>query len=350
VKGYFIQEKLQFISMAAGQIFNSKHIHKGKIMNTIIIGGTGFLGYYAGRELLGRGHAVTALGLAGEIKDEAYLRQVQVILQNIETAKDDELLAHFRGKEALVYSTGADDRLTPKRPAYPFFYHHNVEVTTRVLNLAKRAGIKRVVVLGSYFVHFARIWPEMKLSEHHPYIRSRIEQEKACFELATDGFDVMFIELPYIFGGMAGRKPLWVPLVNMARSGTVYFCTGGTNCVSVRSVSEAIAGAVERGQSGQAYLVGDENLTWEQMFQGFGRGLGRPVKVVSLPKVALQMVMFFFHVSDWLQGRERGLDPLSFTHLQSANTFFDAQVSQQALGYSRGSLEQAFKDTVEACQ
>ena len=59
--------------------------------------------------------------------------------------------------------------------------------------------------------------------------------------------------------------------------------------------------------------------------------------------------MFFMFVSRWLKGVESGLDPLSYVKVQTANTFFDPTPSQQALGYSRGGLEQAFKDTVEAC-
>jgi nucleoside-diphosphate-sugar epimerase len=187
------------------------------------------------------------------------------------------------------------------------------------------------------------------MTEKHPYIRSRMEQEKVCFSLSSGDFEVMVLELPYIFGSMGGRVPLWKPLVDMARSGSVYFCGGGTNCISVKSVAEAIVGAAERGRGGEAYLVGDENLTWEQMFRGFGRGLGMDIKFIALPKIALQAVMAFIFISRWIKGTESGLDPLSYVNIQSANTFFDPTPAQQALGYSRGGLEQAFKDTVEAC-
>lgn len=319
-------------------------------MNVVIIGGTGFLGYHAARELIRREHQITALGLPPLPEDEQYARQVRIVTLNIEKASDNELLEQFSGQDALVFAAGLDDRVTPRRPAYPAFYHVNVEVTSRILGLAKRAGIERAVVLGSYFAHFNRQWPEMKLAEKHPYIRSRVEQEKACFAMSGPGFEVMVLELPYIFGSMKGRKPLWVPLVKMVRSsGTVYFCAGGTNCVSVQSVAEAIAGAVEKGRGGEAYLVGDENLSWEQMFQGFARPLGKTIKFVTLPAYALSMVMFFMFVSRWLKGKESGLDPLSYVKVQTANTFFDPTPSRQALGYSRGGLEQAFEDTVEAC-
>lgn len=318
-------------------------------MKTLIIGGTGFLGYHAGLEFLRRGHHVTVLGLPPLPSDEGYLNQVRLITLNIEAAPDAELLDVFGGQDALVFAAGIDDRVNPKKPAYPFFHHHNVEVTGRILKLAKQAGIKRAVVLGSYFVHFNRIWTELKMAEKHPYIRSRVEQEQVCFSLSSGNFEVMVLELPYIFGRMEGRVPMWKPLVEMARSGSVYFCTGGTNCVSVKNVAEAIVGAAEQGRGGEAYLVGDENLTWEQMFQGFGRGLGRHVKVNILPKIALQLFMLSMFIGRWVRGVEGGLDLLSYVNIQAANTFFDPEPARQALGYTRGGLEQAFKDTVEAC-
>ncbi len=315
-------------------------------MKVVIVGGTGFLGYHAARELLHRGHQVTAIGLPPLPQDDSFAEQVRIVTKNIDSAPENELRDLFDGQDALVFAAGVDDRVNPPKPAYPFFHHANVEVTNKVLNLAKQAGIKRVVVLGSYFAHFNRVWPEMKLAEQHPYIRSRMEQEQACFALSAPEFEVMVLELPYIFGSMTGRKPLWVPLVNMVRSSkTVYFSAGGTNCVSVKSV----AGAVEKGQGGQAYVVGDENLSWEQMFQGFARALGKEVQVVTLPNFVVTTFMFFMFVYHWLKGIESGLDTVSYVKVQTANTFFDLTPAQMALGNSRGGLEQAFKDTVEAC-
>ena len=318
-------------------------------MKAIIVGGTGFLGYYAGLEFLRCGHTVTALGLPPLPLDEGYLKNIRFLELNFETAADSEILNVFDGQEALVFAAGADDRITPKKPAYPFFHYHNVEVVERILRLAKEAGIKRAVVLGSYFVHFNRIWSERKLAEHHPYIRSRVEQEEICLGLSSDIFKVIILELPYIFGGMKGRTPLWQPLVAMARTGTAYFCSGGTNCISIKSVAEAIVGAAEKGAEGEAYLVGDENLTWEQMFKGFGYGLGKNVKVITLPKFMLQAVMLGIALRRWFKGLEGGLNSLQYVDVQTENTFFDPTPSQLALGYSRGNLEQAFKDTVDAC-
>jgi hypothetical protein len=42
-------------------------------------------------------------------------------------------------------------------------------------------------------------------------------------------------------------------------------------------MSEAIAGALERGVGGRAYLVGDENLSWKDYLEMYFVAAGNPV-------------------------------------------------------------------------
>jgi hypothetical protein len=50
-----------------------------------------------------------------------------------------------------------------------------------------------------------------------------------------------------------------------------------------------------------------------------------------------------------LQGRESGLEGVSFVKLQTAKTYFDPSPSREALGYGKGGLKKAFVETVRAC-
>ena len=71
---------------------------------------------------------------------------------------------------------------------------------------------------GSFFSYFAKEWPQMRLTEYHPYRRSRIDQEKMAPSYARPDFDVAILELPYIFGTQPGRKPVWLFLAENIRS------------------------------------------------------------------------------------------------------------------------------------
>jgi dihydroflavonol-4-reductase len=50
---------------------------------------------------------------------------------------------------------------------------------------------------------------------------------------------------------------------------------GGVNFISTRSLSEAVEAALLRGEAGEAYLVGDENLRFGDYFGAFFRAAGR---------------------------------------------------------------------------
>jgi dihydroflavonol-4-reductase len=316
----------------------------------IVVGGTGFLGYHAIQEFIKNGWGVTALGLPPAPPSNLFPPTVNVVLKNMDTLSDEELLALLRGHDALVFAAGLDDRYTPKKPAYPKFHHANVEVPVRLLTLAKDAGIKRAVVLGSYFAYFNRLWPDLKLAERHPYICSRVEQEKAVTSIP--GMDVNVLELPYIFGSMPvrGWKPLWTPLVKYIRSmKTIFYMKGGTACITAEMVGQAVYGAVERGHASACYPIGGENLTWAEMLTRLAAADGRQVRVVTLPTFLIKLGLMAVWLVDKLKGKESGLDYLYFASLQTANTFLDPEPSSRALGYDPGGLDEAFRKTVEAC-
>jgi dihydroflavonol-4-reductase len=319
-------------------------------MQVLVIGGTGFIGYPAVLELLRRGHRVTALALRQPASQQPLPPQVKLILADIDKFSDEELGQLFRGHDGLVFAAGADDRVTPRAPAYPFFYHANVESAVRVFSLARQVGVRRGVLMSSYFVHFARLWPEMQLGIRHPYIRSRLEQQEQVRRAALPDLEVVMLELPYIFGVTSGCKPLWAPLIDYVRSPwPLFYPRGGTNMVAIQNVAEAVAGALEWGAAGTAYLVGDENRTWAELLNRFSLLLGKHKRVITLPTPLLRIGLWFVQVLHRLQGREGGLDPVAFARLQTAQTYFDPEPARRALGFGKGGLDQALADTVQAC-
>lgn len=320
-------------------------------MNTLVIGGTGFLGYHTTLKLLSRGHRVSVLA-APPLPDENLLpADVKITLTNLEALTDEELLGCLRGQDGLVFAAGVDDRVVPPRPAYPFFYKGNVLATERLVRLAVQAGVQRAVIFSSYFLEFERRWPELRLAEKHPYIRSRVEQANAALAAAGPELAPAILELPYIFGAMPGRLPLWAPLIRYIASPLpLVYPAGGTNMIAVGHVAEAIAGALERGQAGARYVIGDENLAWADWLGRLTRLVGREKRVITAPAAAVRGAARCVRLYHRLQGREGGLDPVAFVALQTADTFFDPAPSRAELGYGRGGLDEALDATVRACR
>jgi nucleoside-diphosphate-sugar epimerase len=320
-------------------------------MRVLVIGGTGFLGYHATRELSERGHDVTVLGLPPAPPPGLFSENVSILLRDVGKLDDQELGALLSGFEAVVFAAGADDRTAPQSPAANFFYEANVRSSVRLTAAAVRAGVQRFVLLGSYFTHFDREWPEMKLAEHHPYINSRKQQLELTTIVAGTEMALVVLELPYIFGSMPGAAPLWAPLVNYVRSGVpLYYTNGGSNMVSVHRVAEAIAGACERIDESRIFQVGDQNLSWTDFLQSLCAIAGREddtVRIIEDNRInRMSWVLDALHS---VQGKEGGLHSTHFSEVLVSNAFFNPSESRRALGYKRGGLKQAWRDTVAAC-
>jgi hypothetical protein len=169
-------------------------------------------------------------------------------------------------------------------------------------------------------------------------------------DVSMPDLQLMILELPYIFGSMSGRTPLWKPLIDYVNSRyPLFYMSGGTNMIAVEHVGEAIVGAIEKGKGGHSYTVGDENLTWVEFLERILSILGKKKRIVIVPTCLVRLVLRLVGLQHRLRGRESGLDPVRFAAIQTRNTFFDPAPAAEELGYGRGNLEEAFKVTVEAC-
>ena len=247
-------------------------------MKIFMIGGTGLLGSEAARELIARGHEVTSIALPPIPTGANLPAAMHIELGNYLEMTDEALRAHLEGCEGFVFAAGVDERVEGPAPIYDMFKKYNIDPVRRLLRLAKEAGVKRAVILGSYFSYFDKLWPQMELSRWHPYIRSRRDQENVALSFADDTFNVAVLELPYIFGTQPGRRPVWVFLVEMLlkMKPVTFFIRGGTAMVTVRQVGQAIAGALERNSGGNCYPIGYENMTWKQLLGIMNRHFGFP--------------------------------------------------------------------------
>lgn len=313
----------------------------------LVIGGLGFVGYHIVNELQSRNYLVN-IG-SRSAKDDMYAK-APIVHFDLKGMTDEQLESVINDFDHVIFAGGADDRTIPKGNAEAFFYNENVVTCVRLIKICNRKGVKKMIILGSYFSHFNREKPEWKMAEHHVYVKSRkLQQEES--EANSDGSTaVVTLELPYIFGATPGRTPLWKPLVKYVKSIPVLFYTsGGTNMVSVESVAQATFGAIEYAKHKDRWIVGGDNISWKDMLGMFSRSLGKKRIVITVPTFIVRffssLVSFFFKVS----GKQTGLNLFHFISTQSANTYLDTEDSMKVLKYSKSNIQKAIDDTVRSC-
>lgn len=234
-------------------------------MKTLIIGGTGMIGAHIAQHLAAVGHDVT-LGARKPLAADHPLGHLPILLGDY--AEGGYAPQEMEGFEAVVFAAGNDIRhLAAGTDRDAFWRKMQIEGVPAFASRAKAAGVGRLVQLGSYY---HQVMPE--LAARDDYVRARQLADEGARDLAGDGFNVTTLNPPSIVGispGVSAKR--YKGLVDWALGKRPeipdYAPAGGTNYMSVRSLVEAVAGALQQGESGKAYLIGDENLSFRDFFQ-----------------------------------------------------------------------------------
>lgn len=242
--------------------------------NILLVGGTGLTGAHAALHLRDAGHTVTLQSRSAPtlpcLREFAHLAGNYV---------DDSLpVEALQGFDQMVFAAGADIRqLPPGEDDAAFFERVNTRAIPQFFSRARDAGIARAVYIGTYY---PQVVPARIVD--NAYVRSRYLADEGLRALNSESFNVCSLNASFILGYVPGIALAHLEMLVQYAAGRLAGMplvapAGGVNHISSKSMSEAIAGALERGQGGKAYLVGDENLSWKAYLEMYFDAVGNPV-------------------------------------------------------------------------
>jgi len=325
-------------------------------MKVFMIGGTGLLGCEAATELIKRGHTVTSVALPPLPEGAPIPEEMEILFGDINKKSDDEIAALLEGCDCFIFAAGVDERVEFPAPVLEYYHKYNIAPLERILPLCKKAGVKRAVVLGSYFAYLAKLRPDMKLTDKNKYFKSRIMQEEVCASFADDNFGVAVLELPYIFGTQPGRKPVWTVLIEqigmMDKWPFTMYPKGGTTMLTCRQVGQAIAGAAEREKNGfEAIPIGMYNMKWTEFLSIVyeARGMGADRKIVSVPPIVMKMGMIKVAADYKKRKIDSGMDPFNLPDIMDLDLFINDTYCR-ALGVQDDDIREAIADSIRVSE
>lgn len=293
-------------------------------MKVLIVGGSGMIGSHAAAHLSAIGHDVSvATRGAGSAEASSY---PQVIGDYVAQSFSADQLAPF---DAIVFAAGQDVR--HKRAAQDdteFWRTTQIEGVPAFARLARDAGVGRFVQIGSYY---HQVMPQ--LADTNPYVRARQLADENTRALATPGFNVSTLNPPSIVGTIAGASTeRYRGLVAWARGERPeipdFAPAGGTNYMSADSLAQAIAGALDHAESGHAYLIGDESLSYRDFFQRIFDAAGSTRTLET-------------------RDEQHPMLPDNYIiHGRAVTLAYDADEARRALGYRTGDITRAIEEIV----
>jgi nucleoside-diphosphate-sugar epimerase len=229
---------------------------------TIVSGGTGFVGRFIVEALVAAGHDVT---VAGRREPEPGFFSAQVGFRSLDLNEGGVPAGLFQGADHFVHA--AFDHLPGKYRGgegddAQGFRRRNLDVSVRLFDAAKAAGVKRTVFLSSRAVYGTRapgetLREEMEARPDTLYGEVKLAAEKALLALGDEGFVASVLRVTGVYGPAGkGQTQKWAPLFADYLAGRKVAPRAATE-VHGRDVGEAVRLMLEGSPADRVFNVSD---------------------------------------------------------------------------------------------
>jgi dihydroflavonol-4-reductase len=258
-------------------------------LKVFLTGATGFLGSHVARVLAEQG------------ADLRLLVRSTSNLKNLEGLKAETVTGDLRDPASLqkamsgcdtVFHVAADYRLWLRDPQE--MYRSNVNGTRAILEAARQNSVSRVVYTSSVATmgfsasgHPADEDSPVSLSDMiGHYKRSKFMAEQLALEAGRSGLHVVTVN-PTTPVGEFDIKPTPTGriVVDFLKRKFPAYVETGLNLVDATVCARGHIAALEKGKSGERYILGGENLTLKQILDKLGKITGLPSPKIKLPYI-----------------------------------------------------------------
>ncbi len=323
-------------------------------MKAFVTGATGFLGSHVARVLAERGADLRLLVRpTSDLRNIADLNAERVEGDLRDAASIEKALSDCE----VVFHVAADYRLWVRDPNE--MYRSNVEGTRCLLEAARKQGVRRIVYTssvatmgfgsGSNNGGVADEESPVSLADMiGHYKRSKFMAEQVAIEAAQSGVDVVIVN-PTTPIGERDIKPTPTGriVVDFLKRKFPAYVETGLNLVDATECARGHIQALEKGRSGERYILGGENLTLKQILDRLAAITGLPSPTVKVPHfVALSGAVFYEMVMGRLLGREPRAT-IDEVRMSRKMMFVSSAKAERELGWRVIPVDAALRRSVE---
>jgi dihydroflavonol-4-reductase len=320
-------------------------------MLAFVTGATGFVGSHVAGVLAEQGADLRLL-----VRSSSDPR-------NIEGLRADRVTGDLRDPVSIeramagcdvVFHVAADYRLWVRDPEQ--MYRANVEGTRAVLEAARNNHVRRVVYTSS-------VATMGFTSNGHPadedspvslggmighYKRSKFMAEEVALEAGRGGMDVVVVN-PSTPVGEQDVKPTPTGriVVDFLKKKFPAYVDTGLNLVDVRECARGHVAALEKGRSGERYILGGENLTLKQILDKLASITGLPSPSLRVPYL---LALATGVVDEVVTGRILGREPratIDAVRMGRKKMFVSCEKAERELGWKVVPVDDALRRAAE---
>jgi dihydroflavonol-4-reductase len=257
------------------------------VARVLLTGATGFIGSHVVRALLARGDDVRVT--VRPSSPEKALEGLDVERVCADITDREAMRRAARGIERAFHVAGSVNlRLPPEQ-----LLRVNAEGTRTVLDACLAEGVERVVHVSSVAA-IGPARPGGALDERHvragplgiPYADAKHAAEVEALRVAARGLDVVVACPAHVLGGGDERRSSTEIVRRFLLRRIPAYVDGAINIVDVQDVAAGLLLCDEHGTSGERYILGTRNYTWQRLFAELQRFSGVEAPALRLPVAA----------------------------------------------------------------
>lgn len=314
-------------------------------MKCFVTGGTGFVGANLIRLLLQQGYAVKALARSSSSLNNLKSLDIEIVEGDL----NGELTKQMSGCQVLFhvaaqYSLWQSDR--------DLLYRSNVLGTRNILACARQAGIDRTVYTSSVAAIGVKRGGVADETYQSPvdklvgdYKKSKYYAEQEALKAARRQ-DVVIVN-PSTPIGAFDRKPTPTGeiIVRFLQRKMPFYVDTGLNLIDVKDVAWGHLLALEKGRTGDRYILGNQNLTFKQLLNKLEQITG-----ISAPQYTIP---YWIPLSvAWTEEKilaKLGKQPtiaIDSVKMSRQKMFYDASKAVTELGLPQSDIDRALTEAV----
>ena len=317
-------------------------------MKAFVTGASGFIGGNLVRLLLQQGYAVRSLVRPTSRLDNLQGLDIEVVVGDL---NDSQLFDLMQGCQVLFhvaahYSLWQKDRESLEK--------NNVLGTRNVLAAARRAKIERTVYtssvaaigvgVSSTVVDETYQSPLKKLVGD--YKKSKFLAEQEAMRAVTLGQDVVIVNPTAPVGAWDIKPtPTGDIIVRFLRRQMPVYVDTGLNIIDVRDVAWGHLLALERGKSGDRYILGNQNLTLKELLDLLQEVTGLPAPRQTIP-IWLPLTIAWVDEKILAPLGKQPSVPLDGVRMSQKKMYYDASKAIKKLGLPQSSIRVALENAI----
>jgi len=320
-------------------------------LKILMTGADGLLGSNMVRELLEKDFFVRVLAQPGS--KSTTLDGLDLEKIDCDLLKDDDVIAEAtNGCDAVFHCAAITDHWADAGLTWKV----NLDATKKLLDACVESKVKKLVFVGSASsFQFGGVdnpgdetAPFPEAYNGVAYMESKYKAMQLVKEYANRGkLDAVMVCPTFMFGPYDSRPSSGELIRQFIIRKMKFTSPGGRNFAHVRDVARAAVNALERGKSGESYILGGENLTYLDFFTKVANIAGMDPPRIVLPKSLILSVGAAGSLYQKLTGKAVQIN-YRITKFSLLTTFYDPAKAIRELGMPQTPIEQAIEESIKS--